>query len=196
MHRCNCSMLAALSLYTIDKGQPVKPEVHTVETAATDEAAALTAEGDTHAEEGGASAELCHACEVVPFLRGSATDLELSLCSGVHRGGDDAGVTVCGHWVQAISRNFSSFSQLVSGGPFGIINFAVGFLELILEFAKILSFGFRLFGNIFAGALLLSIVGALTAVVVPPGCICSKYSSALSRLMCSSCWRRCSSAWR
>ena len=52
---------------------------------------------------------------------------------------------------------------------FGLIDFAVGFLELILEFAKILSFGFRLFGNIFAGALLLSIVGALTAVIVPPG---------------------------
>jgi F-type H+-transporting ATPase subunit a len=41
-------------------------------------------------------------------------------------------------------------------------------LEIILEFAKILSFAFRLFGNIFAGALLLSIVGALLPVIIPP----------------------------
>jgi F-type H+-transporting ATPase subunit a len=48
-----------------------------------------------------------------------------------------------------------------------VIDFAVGLLELVSEFAKILSFGFRLFGNIFAGALLISILGVLTAVVVP-----------------------------
>ncbi len=40
-------------------------------------------------------------------------------------------------------------------------------LELVSEFAKIISFGFRLFGNIFAGALLLAILGALTVVIVP-----------------------------
>jgi F-type H+-transporting ATPase subunit a len=50
---------------------------------------------------------------------------------------------------------------------FGVIDFGVGLLELVSEFAKILSFGFRLFGNIFAGALLLSILGALTAIIIP-----------------------------
>jgi len=64
---------------------------------------------------------------------------------------------------------FFQLKALVSGGMFGLINFGVGFLELILEFAKILSFSFRLFGNIFAGALLLSIVGALLPVIIPPG---------------------------
>ena len=64
---------------------------------------------------------------------------------------------------------FLPLKQLVSGGIFGLIDFVVGFLEIILEFAKILSFGFRLFGNIFAGALLLSIIGALLAVIVPAG---------------------------
>jgi len=43
----------------------------------------------------------------------------------------------------------------------------VGFLEIILELAKVLSFAFRLFGNIFAGALLLSIVGALLPAAIP-----------------------------
>ena len=63
--------------------------------------------------------------------------------------------------------NDAVFIALI-GGIFGLINFAVGLLEVILEFAKILSFGFRLFGNIFAGALLLSIIGALIAVGIPP----------------------------
>ncbi len=61
---------------------------------------------------------------------------------------------------------FFQFGRLVNGGVFGLIDFGVGFLELILEFAKILSFSFRLFGNIFAGALLLSIIGALLPVVL------------------------------
>ena len=64
---------------------------------------------------------------------------------------------------------FFQFKQLITGGVFGIIDFVVGFLELILEFAKVLSFSFRLFGNIFAGTLLLAIVGALLPVVIPPG---------------------------
>jgi F-type H+-transporting ATPase subunit a len=64
---------------------------------------------------------------------------------------------------------FFQIGRLINGGIFGIIDFGVGFLELILEFAKILSFSFRLFGNIFAGALLLAIVGSLLPVVLPPG---------------------------
>ena len=63
---------------------------------------------------------------------------------------------------------FMPFKDLFSGNPFGIVNFGVGLLEIILEFAKIVSFAFRLFGNIFAGALLLSIVGALLPVLIPP----------------------------
>jgi len=57
----------------------------------------------------------------------------------------------------------------VEQGIFGFIAFAVGLLELVLEFAKILSFSFRLFGNVFAGVLLLSVVGALVPIILPPG---------------------------
>ena len=39
------------------------------------------------------------------------------------------------------------------------IAFFVGILELISEFAKIISFSFRLFGNVFAGEVLLTIIG-------------------------------------
>lgn len=47
------------------------------------------------------------------------------------------------------------------------INFAVGFLELISELARILSFGFRLFGNIFAGQVLLFVMTFLLSTLFP-----------------------------
>jgi len=64
---------------------------------------------------------------------------------------------------------FFQFGRLVNGGVFGVIDFGVGFLELILEFFKNLSFSFRLFGNVFGGAALLAIIGTLLPVVLPPG---------------------------
>jgi F-type H+-transporting ATPase subunit a len=53
----------------------------------------------------------------------------------------------------------------VAKNPLGIIDLGVGFLELISEFSKILSFSFRLFGNIFAGSVLLFVIGTLVSVV-------------------------------
>lgn len=47
------------------------------------------------------------------------------------------------------------------------ISFFVGLLELISELAKIISFSFRLFGNIFAGEVLLVIVGFLVPYFIP-----------------------------
>jgi F-type H+-transporting ATPase subunit a len=136
-------------VYTIDKGQPGEADETHSETA-------------TEGEE-----ELCAYCEVVPFLRGSATDLNFTFALAI--------ITVVitqvyGTWSlgPGYFSKFVPIKQLLYGGIFGLINFAVGILEIILEFAKILSFGFRLFGNIFAGALLLSIIGALIAVGIPP----------------------------
>ena len=43
----------------------------------------------------------------------------------------------------------------------------VGILELISEFARILSFGFRLFGNIFAGEVVLATMAFLFAFLLP-----------------------------
>jgi F-type H+-transporting ATPase subunit a len=146
--------LGSIPVYGLDKDHPIIGAAH-------------GEEAESHGEEGAMAAEMCTACEVVPFLRGAATDLNFPFALAV--------ITVVltqvyGVWALGPSY-FSKYlpvGQLVSGGIFGLINFGVGFLEIILEFAKILSFGFRLFGNIFAGTLLLSIVGALTAIVVPP----------------------------
>lgn len=45
------------------------------------------------------------------------------------------------------------------------IMFFVGILELISEFSKILSFAFRLFGNIFAGEVLMTIIAFLIPIL-------------------------------
>lgn len=148
------------TLWTIDKGQPVEVVAAEEHAAATDEHAVVT-------EEHAAGGAPCTACEVVPYFRGTATDINFPFALAILT---VLATQVYGVWAQG-PKYFEKFFQvkrLISGGPFGIIDFAVGLLEIILEFAKILSFGFRLFGNVFAGALLLSILGALVAVAVPP----------------------------
>jgi F-type H+-transporting ATPase subunit a len=49
----------------------------------------------------------------------------------------------------------------------GIGHAFVGMLELVSEFIKIASFSFRLFGNIFAGEVLLIVIGFLAAFIAP-----------------------------
>jgi len=147
--------LGSATVYALDPAHEVVYETDAVE-------------GGHAAEAGDGHHELCTACQVIPFLRGSATDLNFTIALAVI-----AVFMTQVYGVMALGpgyfTKFFQLGKLVNGGIFGLIDFGVGFLELILEFAKILSFSFRLFGNIFAGALLLSIVGALIPVVIPPG---------------------------
>jgi F-type H+-transporting ATPase subunit a len=149
--------IGALEVYTIDKGQPRELTTNEGEDASGGHEAA-SAESES----------LCTACEVIPFFRGSATDLNFPLALAIST---VIMTQVFGTWAlgPGYFSKFLPVKQLVSGGIFGLINFVVGLLEIILEFAKILSFTFRLFGNIFAGVLLLSILGALLPVLLPPG---------------------------
>ncbi len=48
-----------------------------------------------------------------------------------------------------------------------LIEFGVGLLEIVSEMAKVLSLSLRLFGNIFAGEVLISVMSALAAAVIP-----------------------------
>lgn len=152
-------------LWGLDKDHPITAAEHSEDAEHAEEAEAHGEEAESH---GATEISADKYYEVVPFLRGSATDLNFTLALAV-----TTIITVQVFGVMALGPGyFSKFFQvnrLINGGPFGLIDFGVGLLEIILELAKILSFAFRLFGNIFAGALLLSIVGALTAVVVPAG---------------------------
>lgn len=49
----------------------------------------------------------------------------------------------------------------------GVIQFAVGLIEIIGEIAKVASLSFRLFGNVFAGEVLLASIAAIFAFLVP-----------------------------
>ncbi len=55
---------------------------------------------------------------------------------------------------------------MVGAFLFGAIDFFVGILETISEFAKIISFSFRLFGNIFAGEVMLLVLASLVPLVL------------------------------
>ncbi len=55
---------------------------------------------------------------------------------------------------------------MLSAFMLGFIDFFVGVLELVSEFAKIISFSFRLFGNIFAGEVMLLVLASLVPLVL------------------------------
>lgn len=103
---------------------------------------------------------------VVPWFRGMSTDLNftaaLALISVIAT--QIIGFRVQG--VRYISRFFNT-TTLFKKPFFGAIDFAVGLLELISEFSKILSFTFRLFGNMFAGMVLLFLISSMLPVFAP-----------------------------
>ncbi len=62
---------------------------------------------------------------------------------------------------------FFNFGKLLRGEIFGgIIDFLVGILELVSELSRLVSFTFRLFGNIFAGEVLLLMMTFLVPFVL------------------------------
>lgn len=112
--------------------------------------------------------------ELVPLFRPANTDLNTTLAMAL------LGVTVShffgifaiGFWKYA--NKFIKFGDiwksLRKGGVsimVAFIEFAVGLIEIVSEIAKVVSLSLRLFGNIFAGEVLLTVMGTLLAFVVP-----------------------------
>jgi len=100
---------------------------------------------------------------IVPWLRVPSTDLNFTIALAII---SVVMTQIIGVRAQG-ARYFSKFintTTLFKKPLFGAIDFAVGFLETISEFAKLLSFSFRLFGNVFAGSVLLFLVGSLIPI--------------------------------
>lgn len=57
--------------------------------------------------------------------------------------------------------------QGIGGFFLGLIELFVGLLELVSEFVKIISLSLRLFGNMFAGEILLAILTGIFAILLP-----------------------------
>lgn len=49
----------------------------------------------------------------------------------------------------------------------GIVDFFIGLLEIVSELSRIMSFAFRLFGNIFAGEVLLIVIAFMVPYIIP-----------------------------
>jgi len=70
--------------------------------------------------------------------------------------------------------NYFKFHEIINGfkkgigsGMMGIVNFLIGLLDIISEFAKVLSLSFRLFGNMFAGETLAVVLLGFLAYILP-----------------------------
>ncbi len=107
---------------------------------------------------------------VTPFLRGATTDLNLTLALGLLAFLAIQYFGVKAHGIRYFTK-FVNTPALENAGknPMGIMDFAVGLLEIISEISKILSFGFRLFGNLFAGGVLLIVMSFMLSMLVPAG---------------------------
>lgn len=100
-----------------------------------------------------------HEGEHVGLLRGMNTDLNIPLALAIMA---FLTIEVSGIAKLGFFRYMSRFFNFHS--PIG---FFVGLLELMSELIRLVSFSFRLFGNIFAGMVLLLVIKYLVPYVVP-----------------------------
>ena len=103
--------------------------------------------------------ELHEGEHLIPIFRAPSADLNFTIALAII---SVFGVNLLGAMALGAKKHFSKFFTLKSP----IFSF-VGILEFISEFIKIISFSFRLFGNVFAGEVLLIIVGFLVPYFVP-----------------------------
>ena len=99
-----------------------------------------------------------HGPKFVPFFRAGTADLNTTIALAL--------------FSQVVAQ-FFGFYYLGFGYLKKFFNFSnpilffVGMLELLGELTKVVSYAFRLFGNIFAGEVLLAVIAFLIPVVVP-----------------------------
>lgn len=98
--------------------------------------------------------------EFLPFLRSANSDLNITLALALI---SVIAVQIYGMAELGFFKHWGKFFVFTKGP----IHFFVGLLELIGEFARVMSFSFRLFGNVFAGEVLLLIVMTLAPYIAP-----------------------------
>lgn len=108
--------------------------------------------------------QIHHGKEVlVPFVRSGSADLNMTLALALVAVivAQFMGITALG-----MKKYIGKFLINPFKKPFVIGTF-VGILEIISEFAKVISFSFRLFGNVFAGEVLLTVMLMLVPYFLP-----------------------------
>ena len=99
-----------------------------------------------------------HGKELIPFFRSATSDLNATLALAVISA---VATHILSIRVIGIKEYFKRYFSL---NP---INLFVGFLEIVSEFTKVVSLSFRLFGNIFAGGVVLGIISGISALIIP-----------------------------
>jgi F-type H+-transporting ATPase subunit a len=95
----------------------------------------------------------------IPLFRGATADLNTTLFLGIFSVAISQFYSIK---FLGIKTYISRFYQIKNP-----MSYFIGTLEIVSEFSKILSFSFRLFGNIFAGEVLLTIMAFLFPVLAP-----------------------------
>ena len=113
----------------------------------------------------------------VPFFRGGTADLNTTLALALFAvlASNLFGIFTVGIWkyfnkfvnVKALGEVVVKVRKQPTIAVVNPIKFFVGIIEIIGEIAKVASLSFRLFGNIFAGEVLLSSMALIFAYVVP-----------------------------
>ena len=97
--------------------------------------------------------------EFMPLFRSVNTDLNVTLALAII---SFLVIEISGIVVIGFLKYFKKFVNLKS-----VLGFFIGIIELISEIARLISFSFRLFGNIFAGEVLILVVIAFVPVLLP-----------------------------
>jgi F-type H+-transporting ATPase subunit a len=102
---------------------------------------------------------------IIPWIRPATTDLNLTLAMALV----SVVITQIFGFISLGARahlsKYINLKALFTRGGLGIVNFIVGLLEFLSELSRLISFSFRLFGNIFAGSILLAVFAFLLPVV-------------------------------
>jgi F-type H+-transporting ATPase subunit a len=132
-----------VSKKSADPGAELGEEIHHAPTGSNPEAADWT---------------------IVPYVRAASTDLNFTLAIAIisvvmtqYYGMKAQGMK---YWNKFFTWNGDKIKQ----NPLAIMDTGVGILEFISEVFKIVSFAFRLLGNIFAGQVLLFVIASLLPV--------------------------------
>jgi F0F1-type ATP synthase membrane subunit a len=105
---------------------------------------------------------------VAPFIRGAATDLNLTLGLAIF-----AFCLIQYFGLSTLGPNylqkFVNINALGNAGtrPLGIVDFVAGIFEIVSELGKIISLSFRLFGALFAGSILFAVFLFLFGTFIP-----------------------------
>ncbi len=96
--------------------------------------------------------------EFIPLLRPATSDINTTLGLAL--------VSVVATHIMSV-KTLGIGEYLSRYFSFNPINLFIGFLEIISEITKIISLSFRLFGNIFAGEVVLSTVSSIFSFILP-----------------------------